>query len=587
MVEQEELIKVLLPLNLCDIPVQWVDHVFQSGLPLRHLEESVGDPSWTPDTQALLRACRAMSRWVDDENNSDSESNRSEFWKLVAANNTREDLQVNQGAIHRRLVTLLLWLMEQSNGEIHQLVKAMIAARLYLTWLQLSGCSAYGVFISLVYRQALGVLRTWSEVAMEKVLGDARKSQDVRFPDDKKIDQYGITLLETLVRFVNVYSLDGLSDAIPQSIETIVSIFRNIIMCGNKAFGGQTDAMKSHCQTLLEGLLNERNGDCSRTLGLIYKRQLPLICMTERMNLKDQVMLNGKSKLSVQVHNAATSLVVRLQTYISTQTDGVETNLLALIENLCIQVPEKAEARNLMLKAVELLLTTDMYPSTSIRETFAQFLIKYSRNDKSLWRLFATQLATDLLRHPMFRNSLTTLMKLLIDRSNDKVSAVRAKAISGLSSNLLFGLRPKESDAAAIEFGQRLQSYFNEATQDKEKSSYSLTGLLDIFRARLHDEKTFVRRAAVQALEMILMLDNTSATLSSIDVSALHAQCADKSVMVRCQALNTLSSLLLRFPENTELQKLWNFGVIPLSMDPERSVQTKALDAINRVILQR
>ncbi|KAL4085783.1 hypothetical protein PRIC1_015117 [Phytophthora ramorum] len=111
--------------------------------------------------------------------------------------------------------------------------------------------------------------------------------------------------------------------------------------------------------------------------------------------------------------------------------------------------------------------------------------------------------------------------------------------------------------------------------------------LIDLFRERLVDEKTFVRRAAVQALEALLTAHSGDTVLASSrkDLFDIHARCTDTSVVVRVQSIKSLSAILLKFPGDEEAQKLWNLGVLPLCVDPETSVQSCALDAAGRVVL--
>ena len=75
-------------------------------------------------------------------------------------------------------------------------------------------------------------------------------------------------------------------------------------------------------------------------------------------------------------------------------------------------------------------------------------------------------------------------------------------------------------------------------------------------------------------------------TLGDTGLRLIVARCGDVSVSVRKAAVVALSSLFAAEPWHRPLQTLWLAGVVPLSSDPESSVQAKCLDMVQRFIVE-
>ena len=344
----------------------------------------------------------------------------------------------------------------------------------------------------------------------------------------------------------------------------------------------------------------------------VFKRLIPIVTMQERIQIQGEAVLYRKSKNSFLCHTEGISLILALQASVNVEIietaihsengdsdsddemDTYPTIFVALCEHICMNVPETADARNHVVEAVDHLLTSSPWSTVEVRETMLEFLCLYSQNKKSLFRLFAVQLVSKWLHRSEWYSTprnLAQCLKVLLDRSQDKVSSVRAKALTGLSSVLCAGQSSDSSQTQSQsqctqtqEYSQVetltlcIRNYFATRMEDDDEEepstcSFSWEDLLDLFRCRLQDEKTVVRKAAIQALEVILCLNVNTDGISSADANALHARCGDTAVSVRQQAIQTLTSVLLRFPQQPELQKLWNMGVLPLTMDPEMTVQ--------------
>ncbi|XP_064424706.1 condensin-2 complex subunit D3 [Latimeria chalumnae] len=108
--------------------------------------------------------------------------------------------------------------------------------------------------------------------------------------------------------------------------------------------------------------------------------------------------------------------------------------------------------------------------------------------------------------------------------------------------------------------------------------------IMVMLRQRVKDEKTNVRKSALQVFMTILKYNVISCTPE--DLSTMQERCRDPAVSVRKQALQSLTDLLMVQSTDRQLQKAWLTGVVPVVIDSESSVQEKALDCLDQVILR-
>ncbi|XP_064635825.1 condensin-2 complex subunit D3-L-like [Lineus longissimus] len=114
-------------------------------------------------------------------------------------------------------------------------------------------------------------------------------------------------------------------------------------------------------------------------------------------------------------------------------------------------------------------------------------------------------------------------------------------------------------------------------------SLYDGQGVTSMIRRRALDEKVGVRKAAVQALESIIVLDPLNFNLE--DLETIHNRCRDPALSVRKQAMLSLTDLLQAIPLNSKIQWAWLDGVLPLVLDRESSISTKCIDILEDNIL--
>ncbi|KAM6107789.1 condensin-2 complex subunit D3 [Pterocles gutturalis] len=300
--------------------------------------------------------------------------------------------------------------------------------------------------------------------------------------------------------------------------------------------------------------------------------------------------------------------------------------LRILLQHICTKVPDKADYRTYAAQALVNLL--DKFPCREFAE-FIAWLCKYSHNAKVAYRVFALDVALALLDvpernldsslspdHQKFATHKFLVQVMVFGRCSDKASVVRSKALSSFAHCLemkaaaIQDLLQSSSDHTALEAntntasliadaeGIESFSYTMSSEQQKtlptlktiELTDSSNTAALDgkevmaMLRQRTGDEKTNVRKSALQVFMNILKHKVIPCTAE--DLSTLRDRCRDPAVSVRKQALQSITDLLVSQPDNALVQKAWLNGVVPVVMDTETSVQEKALDCLDQLLLQ-
>lgn len=84
---------------------------------------------------------------------------------------------------------------------------------------------------------------------------------------------------------------------------------------------------------------------------------------------------------------------------------------------------------------------------------------------------------------------------------------------------------------------------------------------MTMLRKRIQDEKTNVRKSALQVL--VTILKHCDILSMEEDLTILQDHCRDPAVSVRKQALQSLTELLMAQPKYVTLQKAWLMGSSP------------------------
>ncbi|KAG8434741.1 hypothetical protein GDO86_012914 [Hymenochirus boettgeri] len=367
------------------------------------------------------------------------------------------------------------------------------------------------------------------------------------------------------------------------------------------------------------------HGEGNQTLRRLFQRLLNVILMRKG----DEGPNSGLLVINPPVISARNQAIRFISFLVGELKDTVLPVLVILLQHICAKFPDKADYRVYAAQALVKLM--EKLPNKEYA-AFLDWLYRYSKNTKISFRVFALEVAVALLDLPereadpslppenlKFLQHKFLLQHMVFSRCSDKAPTVRSKALSCLAQCL------ERNGTAAVDGMQELlqgsscrtvlgtnittetmgnatesAGSNNEATSHPQRTLATLKTIevsdnsenfasdgreiLTMLRYRAGDEKTNVRKSALQVLVNVLKF--SLIPCCSEDLSTLQERCRDPAVSVRKQALTSLTELLLAQPHNVSIQKAWLIGLIPVVLDAESSLQEKALECLDQLLLQ-
>ncbi|KAM9269472.1 condensin-2 complex subunit D3 [Morus bassanus] len=374
-------------------------------------------------------------------------------------------------------------------------------------------------------------------------------------------------------------------------------------------------------------LCSPLHGTEDKILRCVFQRILNVILMLEGgVGSRRSVLA-----ITSAVISARNQAIKFISSIVDELKEVVFPVLRILLQHICTKVPDKAEYRTYAARALVNLL--NKLPCIEFAD-FIAWLYKYSHNPKVAYRVFALDVALALLDvpernldsslsldHQNFLKHKFLVQVMVFGRCSDKAAAVRSKALSSFAHCLEMkaattlesihellkssfdhtGLEANTNTATLIVSTEGMESFSYTMSNHPQKTlptfktieltgSSSNTAVLDgkevmaMLRLRAGDEKTNVRKSALQVFTNILKHKMIPCTAE--DLSTLQDRCRDPAVSVRKQALQSITELLVSQHNNVLVQKAWLNGVVPVVMDAESSVQEKALDCLDQLLLQ-
>ncbi|XP_040981416.1 condensin-2 complex subunit D3 isoform X2 [Aquila chrysaetos chrysaetos] len=373
-------------------------------------------------------------------------------------------------------------------------------------------------------------------------------------------------------------------------------------------------------------LCSPLHGPEDKILRCVFQRILNVILMLESGA--------GSRRAVLAITSAVISARNQAIKFISSVADELKEVIFPvlriLLQHICTKVPDKADYRTHAAQALVNLL--NKLPCIEFAD-FMAWLYKYSRNTKVVYRMFALDVALALLDvpernldsslsldHQKFLKHKFLVQVMVFGRCSDKAPVVRSKALSSFahclemkaaatlesiqdllqSSSVHTVLEANTNTASSIVSAEGIESFSYTTPHHPlktlptfktiELTDSSDTAVLDgkevmaMLRLRAKDEKTNVRKSALQVFMNILKHKVIPCTAE--DLSTLQDRCRDPAVSVRKQALQSITELLVSQHNNVLVQKAWLNGVVPVVMDAESSVQEKALDCLDQLLLQ-
>ncbi|XP_055675451.1 condensin-2 complex subunit D3 isoform X1 [Falco peregrinus] len=361
------------------------------------------------------------------------------------------------------------------------------------------------------------------------------------------------------------------------------------------------------------------HGTEDKILRCVFQRILNIILMLESDVSSRSVVL----AITPAVISARNQAIKFISSVVDELKEVVFPVLRILLQHICTKIPDKADYRTYAAQALVNLL--NKLPCVEFAD-FIAWLYKYSHHTKVAYRMFALDVVLALLDvperksdsslsldHRKFLDHKFLVRVIVFGRCLDKAAVIRSKALSVFAHCLemktaadlesVRGLLQSSSDCTGLEENTNTENLTvsAEATSNhtvKTLATFRTIELTDssdttvlngkefmaMLRLRAKDEKTNVRKSALQVFMNIMK--HKVIPFTAEDLSILQDRCRDPAVSVRKQALHSITELLVVQHNNVLVQKAWLNGVVPVVMDTESSVQEKALDCLDQLLLQ-
>ncbi|XP_038017371.1 condensin-2 complex subunit D3 isoform X3 [Motacilla alba alba] len=463
--------------------------------------------------------------------------------------------------------------------------------------------------------------------SMEEMLEEEKEEDDenVYFSTEDLLQVRNaiFLLLKNLLRLLPKFSLKEKPQCMQNCVQVFVEMTSFEPVLHEFEFSAAMDVNKAKCIPELAYyglhlLCSPLHGTEDKTLRCVFQRLLSVLLMVEGSG--------GSRREALPITSAVTSGRNQAVKFISSLVDelkeAVYPVLRILLQHICTKVPDKADYRTYAAQALVTLL--DKLPCAEFAE-FIAWLYKYSLT-KVCYRVFALDVALALLELPerspgsSLSQDHQSLLKhkflvqvMVFGRCSDKAPVVRSKALSCFahcletkaaaalesiqdllqSSSVRTVLEANTNTASVTVSAEAVSNHplktlptfrTMELTASSDTAGPDGKDIMAMLRVRAGDEKTNVRKSALQVFVSILKQGVVPCTAEELGV--LQERCRDPAVSVRKQALLSITELLLSQHSNVLVQKAWLNGVVPVVMDAESSVQEKALDCLDQLLLQ-
>uniref|UniRef100_A0A9L0I4B9 Condensin-2 complex subunit D3 n=1 Tax=Equus asinus TaxID=9793 RepID=A0A9L0I4B9_EQUAS len=361
------------------------------------------------------------------------------------------------------------------------------------------------------------------------------------------------------------------------------------------------------------------HGEGDKVISCVFHQMLNVILMLEVGEGSHRAPLT----ITSSVVNSRNQAVQFISSLVDELKESIFPVLRILLQHICAKVMDKSEYRTYAAQSLVQLLSK--LPCGEYA-TFIAWLYRYSRSSKIPHRVFTLDVALALLELPerevdntlsleqhKFLKHKFLVQEIMFDRCLDKAPTVRSKALSSFvhclelsittASESILELLINSPTISGIEshpgtlLRNSLAFSYQKQTLDPSRGSGVINidnngetvgsgerCIMQMLRKRIRDEKTNVRKSALQVLVSVLKHCDVSSMKEELLI--LQEQCRDPAVSVRKQALQSLTELLMAQPRCVQIQKAWLMGIIPVVMDCESTVQEKALECLDQLLLQ-
>ncbi|EPY82873.1 condensin-2 complex subunit D3 [Camelus ferus] len=449
------------------------------------------------------------------------------------------------------------------------------AAGLYFLLLEVPGSVANQVFHPVMFDKCIQILkRSWPQ---ESSSSQKRKKEQ---PKNSQANPRGSRKRGKLPRKEDMEVFVALTNFEPVLHEFHVTQARNL------------DEAKYIPELAYRGLYllcSPIHGEGDKVISCVFHQMLNIILMLE--------VGEGSHRTPLAITSPVISSRNQAVRFISSLVDELKESVFPvlhiLLQHICAKVIDKSEYRTHAAQSLVQLLSK--LPCGEYA-AFIAWLYRYSRSSKIPHRVFTLDVALALLELPerevdstlrpeqhRFLKHKFLVQDIMFARCLDKAPTVRSKALSSFAHCLEFSV-PSASESVLELLVNSSTISGIESHHDTLPKHSSESCVMAMLRKRAQDEKANVRRSALQVLVSILKHCDVSGMKE--ELSILQDRCRDPTVSVRKQALQSLTELLTAQPHCIQIQKAWLVGAVPVVMDCESTVQDKALECLDQLLLQ-
>ncbi|XP_054985998.1 condensin-2 complex subunit D3 isoform X2 [Sorex araneus] len=468
-----------------------------------------------------------------------------------------------------------------------------------------------------------GKLSRKEDIEMDEIMEEPEDEENIYF-SARDLSQIRNTIFHVLKNFLRLLSKFSLKEK-PQCVQTCIEVFMALTTFEPvlHEFRVTEDGILNRAKYIPELayiglylLCSPIHGEGNKVISSIFHKMLNVLLMLEGSGGPHHVPLSITSAV-ISRKNLAVQFISCL---VDELKESIFPILRILLQHICAKVTDKSDHRTHAAQSLVQLL--HKLPSGEYA-SFITWLYRYSRSNKVQHRIFTLDVALAILELPerevdstlsleqqKFLNHKFLVQEIMFDRCLDKAPTVRSKALSSFAHCLELSIttasesilellisNPSVSgaetgallrDSAASCQKQTLHPSRGSGVMSLEDCSEAAIlgerNVMAMLRRRVRDEKTNVRKSALQVL--VSVLKHCDVADNNEDLLILRDRCRDPAVSVRKQALHSLTELLVAQPKCVQVQKAWLTGIIPVVMDCENTVQEKALECLDQLLLQ-
>lgn len=426
-------------------------------------------------------------------------------------------------------------------------------------------------------------------------------------------------LVRLLARVMKLVSMKEHPEMLKVVVEALVELTSSENTFPNRERQGPDRVVCERAYEALLSVVHRRHGDVRELAALVLRALSPNVLLGAGGSGRQGKAPPAPPKWRWSVQQDTLAFVRKL----SQSTPEAMDAVAGLARHVSIRCPDKAEYRSSAVHAIS-QMAVQMSPNEQRR--LVGFMQRLSKATKPAQRIVAVESVGSFLNmlegildpsaeiNQVEANSLETGEKIctttcgqlclltLVQRSSDKIPSVRSRALACLVGSLedfetgkelgvvvevmkktehLPGLKPSPTKEGC-ENG--VDARTGSSPLSAEHGGNLFQALLKIVHRRCFDEKAAVRKSAILLLS--LLLTSKQKTLSKEDMGALEAACLDPLVSIRKVALGAVAQIADAIPSNHGVSTLWLDYGLPLVRDPEISVQERAMEMVERQLLQ-